>query len=150
MTMVDVAKPGNLSGWDSLAIYFAVPLWISGLVIAALWLPTSLISLYYFPAFGAISLALLLVLVTLPLTDKPPLLVDKFLKYSFKITKDYFPITIDYVNRDAFKDGNGPYVIGAVMQERRAGLCGLCEQYSWTAWSARMCWQRDIAISTRL
>lgn len=150
MTMVDVAKPGKLSGWDSLAIYFAVPLWISGLVIAALWLPISLISLYYFPAFGGISLALLLVLVTVPLTDKPPLFVDKFLKYSFKITKDYFPITIDYVNRDAFKNGSGPYVIGAVMQKWHAVLCGHCEQYSWTAWSARICWHRDIVIPTQI
>lgn len=98
---------------DRVAPYFALPIWVFGLLFAALWLPLSLALLTIHLVPGTVSLGLLAIAMAVPLQVAPPKFVKKFLCFCLKSAQSYFPVTFHYVDIDSLKKEGAPYVIGA-------------------------------------
>lgn len=93
--------------------YLALPVWIFGLVAGALWPTFTLLLLFFFPKLGTVSLALLVIALFTPLDVPCPKFMTRYLRYCTTAASEYYPVTIRYVKREAFKDTKKPFVIGA-------------------------------------
>ncbi|KAL6767972.1 DGTT4 [Auxenochlorella protothecoides x Auxenochlorella symbiontica] len=92
--------------------YLALPVWIFGLVAGALWPTFTLLLLFFFPKLGTVSLALLVIALFTPLDVPCPKFMTRYLRYCTTAASEYYPVTIRYVKREAFKDTKKPFVIG--------------------------------------
>eukprot|EP00887_Chlorella_sp_A99_P000409 scaffold13.g409.t1 len=94
---------------------------------ASVWWVVDILLLPKHPWIATAGLATKVALLLLPLRIEPPGFVRRFMQFSMEAGHDYFPVTILWEDKGAFKEGT-PYVIGyephSVLPQ---GICTFCQ-----------------------
>lgn len=93
-----------------ISVFFALSLWIFGLLaVFASWI-IALALLVLAPPIGAAMLSVLVLLLIAPLDIRPPSFARRFLSFSLHSAFEYFPVSVVYEDKDAVHAGR-PYII---------------------------------------
>lgn len=107
----DALQP-ELGFVQKLGMYFALPVWMIGLVVGALWLPVTVVCLFIFPKLATLSLGLLLVAMLTPLSLPCPKPLARFLAYCTTAAAEYYPVRFIYEDKEEMEATKGPVIIG--------------------------------------
>ena len=107
----DALQP-ELGFVQKLGMYFALPVWMIGLVVGALWLPVTVVCLFIFPKLATLSLGLLLVALLTPLSLPCPKPLARFLAYCTTAAAEYYPVRFIYEDKEEMEATKGPVIIG--------------------------------------